>query len=74
METSTRIPVPGTYNFRDVGGLPADTGVVRSGVLYRSDGLHRLGIVPTPVSAKLPEILGHDADRQARYARYRSSR
>ena len=23
METSTRIPVPGTYNFRDVGGLPA---------------------------------------------------
>ncbi|WP_395242791.1 tyrosine-protein phosphatase [Agromyces sp. MMS24-K17] len=43
METSTRIPVPGTYNFRDVGGLPAATGVVRPGVLYRSDGLHRLG-------------------------------
>lgn len=43
METSTRIPVPGTYNFRDVGGLPASTGTVRSGVLYRSDGLHRLG-------------------------------
>ena len=43
METSTRIPVPGTYNFRDVGGLPALTGMVRDGVLYRSDGLARLG-------------------------------
>lgn len=43
METSTRIPVPGTYNFRDVGGLPAKTGTVRDGVLFRSDGLHRLG-------------------------------
>lgn len=43
METSTRIPVPGTYNFRDVGGLAAQNGTVREGVLYRSDGLHRLG-------------------------------
>lgn len=43
METSARIPVPGTYNFRDVGGLPARTGTVRRGALYRSDGLHRLG-------------------------------
>jgi protein-tyrosine phosphatase len=43
MKTSMRIPVPGTYNFRDVGGLPAQTGTVRSGVLFRSDGLHRLG-------------------------------
>ena len=43
METSIRIPVPGTYNFRDVGGLPARTGRVRDGVLFRSDGLHRLG-------------------------------
>jgi protein-tyrosine phosphatase len=43
MKTSTRIPVPGTYNFRDVGGLPALTGIVREGVLFRSDGLHRLG-------------------------------
>ncbi|WP_173924367.1 tyrosine-protein phosphatase [Agromyces sp. Marseille-P2726] len=43
MKTSTRIPVPGTYNFRDVGGLPALTGRVREGVLFRSDGLHRLG-------------------------------
>ena len=43
METSTRIPVPGTYNFRDVSGLPAVTGTVRNGVLFRSDGLSRLG-------------------------------
>ncbi|MGR2751400.1 tyrosine-protein phosphatase [Agromyces arachidis] len=43
MDISTRIPVPGTYNFRDVGGLPARDGTVRRGVLYRSDGLHRLG-------------------------------
>ncbi|WP_353828814.1 tyrosine-protein phosphatase [Agromyces sp. SYSU T0242] len=43
MEISTRIPVPGTYNFRDVGGLPARGGSVRHGRLYRSDGLHRLG-------------------------------
>ena len=38
------------------------------------DGLHRLGIAPTPVSAKLPEIVGHPDDRQTRYARYRSAR
>jgi uncharacterized protein YbjT (DUF2867 family) len=38
------------------------------------DGLHRLGIAPTPVSAKLPEIVGHTDDRQTRYARYRSAR
>lgn len=43
MESSTRIPVPGTYNFRDVGGMPAQNGRVRNGVLFRSDGLHRLG-------------------------------
>jgi protein-tyrosine phosphatase len=43
VEISTRIPVPGTYNFRDVGGLPARDGEVRRGVLFRSDGLHRLG-------------------------------
>lgn len=39
----SRIPVPGTYNFRDVGGLRTATGRVRDGVLFRSDGLHRLG-------------------------------
>ena len=37
-------------------------------------GLHRLGITPTPVSAKLPDILGHVDERQARYARYRAAR
>jgi len=38
------------------------------------DGLHRLGIEPTRVDARLPDILGHAADRQARYARYRAAR
>ena len=38
-----RIPVNGTYNFRDVGGYPAAGGVVRFGKLFRSDGLARLG-------------------------------
>jgi len=30
------------FNFRDLGGLPAGTGTVRSGRLYRSDSLHRI--------------------------------
>jgi uncharacterized protein YbjT (DUF2867 family) len=38
------------------------------------DGLHRLGIVPTRVAAKLPDILGHVDGRQARNARYRAAR
>lgn len=37
------IPINGTYNFRDVGGYPADGGTVRFGKLFRSDGLHSLG-------------------------------
>lgn len=40
---AARIPVPGTFNFRDVGGYPVDGGVTRSGKLFRSDGLHSLG-------------------------------
>jgi NADH dehydrogenase len=36
------------------------------------DGLHRLGIVPTNMSAILPDILGHGEDRQARLDRYRA--
>lgn len=43
MSAPTRLPIPGTYNFRDVGGLATPDGRVRRGVLYRSDGLHRLG-------------------------------
>lgn len=38
------------------------------------DGLHRLGITPTRVSQKLPVILGHFDERQARYQRFRSAR
>ncbi|MFK4728225.1 tyrosine-protein phosphatase [Agromyces mediolanus] len=53
METSLRIPVPGTYNFRDVGGLAARDGLVREGVLFRSDGLHALG---DPGKAELRQL------------------
>lgn len=35
--------VPGVYNFRDVGGLPAASGETRSRVLYRSGSLAHLG-------------------------------
>lgn len=38
-----RIPVNGTYNFRDVGGYRVPEGAVRRGKLFRSDGLARLG-------------------------------
>ena len=34
--------VPGAFNFRDVGGLPAKGGRTRSGVLYRSGNLGHL--------------------------------
>ena len=38
------------------------------------DGLHRLGIVATPISAVLPDILGHPDDRQTRLDAYRAAR
>ncbi|WP_292832374.1 tyrosine-protein phosphatase [Microbacterium sp.] len=34
--------VPGTLNFRDIGGLPAGASVTRDGVLFRSGNLARL--------------------------------
>jgi len=34
--------VPGALNFRDVGGLPAGSGVTRHGVLFRSGNLARV--------------------------------
>ncbi len=43
--TRRRVPHPrqliftGMVNFRDLGGLPADGGTVKGGVLYRSDSL-----------------------------------
>jgi protein-tyrosine phosphatase len=41
--TAQRIPIAGTYNFRDVGGYAAEGGVTRAGKLYRADALGRLG-------------------------------
>jgi uncharacterized protein YbjT (DUF2867 family) len=37
------------------------------------DGLHRLGITPTPVGAILPDIVGNAASRQARLDRNRAT-
>ncbi|MEX2431489.1 MAG: tyrosine-protein phosphatase, partial [Dehalococcoidia bacterium] len=37
------LPLPGTHNFRDVGGYAvAGGGAVRWRTLFRSDSLHRL--------------------------------
>ncbi|NUU07541.1 tyrosine-protein phosphatase [Leifsonia sp. C5G2] len=41
--TGQRLPIDGTYNFRDVGGYPAAGGTTRVGKLYRADALGRLG-------------------------------
>ena len=43
MDSQRRIPVPGTYNFRDPGGYAAAGGTIRRGALYRADGLHSIG-------------------------------
>ncbi|MFF9562954.1 tyrosine-protein phosphatase [Leifsonia sp. NPDC014704] len=40
--TAQRIPIEGTYNFRDVGGYPVDGGTTRQGKLFRADALGRL--------------------------------
>ena len=37
------LPVPGTFNLRDLGGYRVGTGLTRSGVLMRSDALAALG-------------------------------
>ncbi|MCQ9388213.1 tyrosine-protein phosphatase [Brevibacterium sp. 50QC2O2] len=40
-----RIPIAGTYNFRDLGGITlADGRLVPSGRVFRSDGLQRLDV------------------------------
>lgn len=44
MTVSHALPVPGTANFRDLGGYPTVDGRrTRLGVVYRSDGLAHLG-------------------------------
>lgn len=40
---SPALPVPGTVNFRDLGGYPTPGGRTRNGVIFRSDGLAHLG-------------------------------
>ncbi|HVF20431.1 MAG TPA: tyrosine-protein phosphatase [Mycobacteriales bacterium] len=42
-DTGRRVEFEGALNFRDLGGLPVSGGgVVRRGVVYRSDSLHAL--------------------------------
>lgn len=49
------IDIEGTFNFRDAGGLPTtDSGVMRSGRLYRADAPDRL----TPAGRAAVEQLG----------------
>ena len=64
------------FAFDFVPGTPISSDNFRS-LLCDSvggvDGLHRLGIVPTPIADVLPEILGHAEDRQARLDRYRAA-
>ncbi len=44
IEVNRRIPLTATFNFRDVGGYRGRDGrPVRTGRLYRSDSLHRIG-------------------------------
>ncbi|MDV7242849.1 MULTISPECIES: tyrosine-protein phosphatase [Rhodococcus] len=37
-----RLNLTGTYNFRDLGGFPTDTGTTKWNKLFRSDALHQL--------------------------------
>lgn len=45
--------LPGTFNSRDIGGLPADGGIVRRGLLVRSDAPVALGSVDRSVLREL---------------------
>jgi protein-tyrosine phosphatase len=51
-----RVVLDGVHNFRDLGGYPADGGVVRWGLVYRADGLSRL--TPTDVAVLRERGLG----------------
>jgi protein-tyrosine phosphatase len=42
MSTPRHYPLPGTYNFREVGGYHAGSSTTKWGKLYRSDALNRL--------------------------------
>ena len=53
---SSRLPIDGTANFRDVGGYPAGGGVTRRGQLFRSDAL--TSITPTGIADLLALRIG----------------
>jgi NADH dehydrogenase len=75
------VPLPDTLGRLQAFAMDFVPGKPFSSDNYRSlltdsvggiDGLHRLGIAPTAMSAILPDILGHGEDRQARLDRYRA--
>lgn len=43
-DTDLAASVPGAFNLRELGGYRVERGVIRPGVLYRSDLLHRLDV------------------------------
>jgi protein-tyrosine phosphatase len=45
--------LPGTWNFRDIGGTPTPAGPVRSGIVYRSAALAQLDTTGVAVLEKL---------------------
>lgn len=66
--------LPGTWNFRDIGGIPTSAGPVRHGVVYRSanlaqldpsglDGLEKLGVTDVFDLRGQQEIGRDGADR-----------
>ena len=50
----------GTFNFRDVGGMPAAGGSIRHGVLYRSDALS--GLTPEGLAQLVASPIGTVVD------------
>ncbi|MGA1838817.1 tyrosine-protein phosphatase [Herbiconiux sp. 11R-BC] len=47
------VPIPSAPNLRDLGGLPAESGQIRRGVVYRSAGLSSLSDADEPRFAAL---------------------
>jgi protein-tyrosine phosphatase len=52
--TERKIPFQSIVNFRDLGGLPAEGGLLRRGVLFRSGTLH----LASPRDAELLDAIG----------------
>ncbi len=70
-ETRRHLPLPGTFNVRDVGGYPTrHGGVTRWRTLLRADSLHRLTDSSRAVLAQVG--LRHVVDLRSRYEQERA--